>query len=51
MSEGVYYAMAHCELRELRGKTEAEIYALLDKKTDELSKRFDGQYVLEDRIG
>src|SRR5262245_42162995 len=32
------YDMAECDLRELRNKTEAEIFALLDKKTDELSK-------------
>jgi hypothetical protein len=47
---GGYYAMAECDLRELSGKTEDAIYALLDKKTDQLSLKVDGKYVLEDRI-
>ena len=47
---GGYYAMAECDLRELSGKTEAAILALLDKKTDQLSERVDGKYVLKDRI-
>ena len=47
---GGWYTMAECDLRELSGKTEAAIYALLDKKTDDLSKSFHGKYVLEDRI-
>jgi hypothetical protein len=44
-------AMAECHLNELRNKSEAEIFALLDKKTDELSRTLAGQYVMEDRIG
>jgi hypothetical protein len=48
--KGGYYAMAKCELREVDGKSESEIFELLDKKTDALSKKFDGKYVLEDRI-
>jgi hypothetical protein len=43
--------MAEYHLNELRNKSEAEIFALLDKKTDELSKTFADKYVLEDRIG
>lgn len=31
-----YFAMATATLKELRGKSEAEIYKLLDYKTDEL---------------
>ena len=45
-----YLRMAEGDLRELRGKTEGEIIALLDKKTEELRRTFAGQYVLEDRI-
>jgi hypothetical protein len=49
--KGGYYSMAKCELRELEGKSKSEIFELLDKKTDALSKKHDGEYVLEDRIG
>lgn len=47
---GGWYAMAECELRELATKTEEQIMALLDKKTDKLSETFAGRYVLEDRV-
>jgi hypothetical protein len=49
-ASGQFYAMAECNFRELRGKTEAEIFALFDKKTDELGKTFAGRYVLDDQI-
>ena len=47
---GGFYAMAECDLRELAGKSESQIYALLDRKTDELSTKPEGRYVLKDRV-
>ena len=47
---GGWYAMAECDLRELSGKSEEQIIAIFDWKTDKLSETFAGRYVLEDRI-
>lgn len=34
-----YYSMAECTIEELRGKSEAEIFGLLDKRTDQVLER------------
>jgi hypothetical protein len=34
-----YYSMAECSIEELRGKSEDEIFAILDKRTDEVRAR------------
>ena len=33
-----YFAMAECTVEELRGKTEQEVFEMLDKRTDQLQR-------------
>jgi hypothetical protein len=34
-----FHAMAECSIEELRGKTETEVFALLDSRTDKVIER------------
>lgn len=47
---GGYYGMATCTIGELRGKSQSEVYAMLDRRTDQLFEGERARVIVADRL-